>query len=233
MEEMGPVGMLKVAAVQMEPKLNDNQENVARCLEFIQIAAGEGARLIVFPECAISGYMFPSLSDAMMASETVPGPSTDLLMAACQDLNLYVVIGLLESGLDACYNTAALLGPWDLLDKYRKLHLPQIGVDRFAGRGEGPINICETEIGRLGLGICYDAMFPEYVRVLSLMGADILVLPTNWPETSSVYPDFVVQTRAAENHVFVVAANRVGEEGGATFIGRSMIVNCHRGDILA
>ncbi|HEY49650.1 MAG TPA: carbon-nitrogen hydrolase family protein [Dehalococcoidia bacterium] len=233
MEDTGYVGTLKVAGVQMEPRLLDREENLARCLESMQIAAREGARLIVFPECALTGYMYSSLDEAMPVFETVPGTSTEMLIAACRDLNVYVVVGLLERDIDDCYNTAALLGPWGVLAKYRKLHLPHLGIDRFINPGNMPIEVCETEIGRLGLGICYDARFPEHARVLTLKGADILVLIANWPEPSIVFPQFIIPTRAIENHVFCVAVNRVGEEGGERFIGRSAILNCHMGEPLA
>ena len=83
------------------------------------------------------------------------------------------------------------------------------------------------------MGICYDALFPEHARVLALKGADIFVLPTNWPEQREFIPEHVIPTRAAENRIFIVAVKRIGEERGAKFIGRSVITHCGKGTVLA
>jgi predicted amidohydrolase len=224
---------LKVAAVQMEPKLLDKERDLARCLGLIQTAAGAGAGLIVFPECALTGYVFSSLEEALPVCEPIPGPSTATLADACRRLGVYAVIGLLEADNEECYNAAVLLGPEGLLSKYRKLHLPYLGIDRFVRRGKLPPDVCETGIGSIGIGICYDAMFPEHARVLALQGADIFVLPTNWPEQREFIPEHIIPARAAENRMFVVAANRIGEERGTRFIGRSVIAHCNRGSTLA
>jgi predicted amidohydrolase len=222
-----------VAAVQMEPKILDTDRNLTRCLELTRIASGEGARLIVLPECALSGYAFSSLEEAVPFCETVPGPSTDRIAETCRQLDVHVVIGMLERDGRGCYNAAALLGPPGLLGKYRKTHLPYLGVDRFLERGDSPPRVFETGIGRIGVGICYDVMFPEHARVLALGGADVLALPTNWPEQREHIPEHVVPARAAENRIFVVAANRVGIERGTRFIGTSVIAHCAKGAVLA
>jgi predicted amidohydrolase len=80
-------------------------------------------------------------------------------------------------------------------------------------------------VGKIGLSICYDLDFPEYARVLALMGAQIIVTSTNWPDDIEFVPDHVVQTRARENVVNLVAVNRAGEERGVRFIGRSKVVD--------
>jgi predicted amidohydrolase len=225
--------IIKVAAVQMEPKILDTDRNLTRCLELTRIASGEGARLIVLPECALSGYAFSSLEEAVPFCEAVPGPSTDRIAETCRELDVHVVIGMLERDGRGCYNAAALLGPPGLLGKYRKTHLPYLGVDRFLERGDSPPRVFETGIGRIGVGICYDVMFPEHARVLALGGADVLALPTNWPEQREHIPEHVVPARAAENRIFVVAANRVGIERGTRFIGTSVIAHCAKGAVLA
>jgi predicted amidohydrolase len=225
--------IIRVAAVQMEPRILDTDRNLTRCLELTRIASREGARLIVLPECALSGYAFSSLEEAVPFCETVPGPSTDRIAETCRQLDVHVVIGMLERAGRGCYNAAALLGPPGLLGKYRKIHLPYVGVDRFLERGDSPPKVFETGIGRIGMGICYDVMFPEHARVLALGGADLLVLPTNWLEQREHIPEHVVPARAAENRIFVVAANRVGIERGTRFIGTSVIAHCAKGAVLA
>ena len=224
---------LKIAAVQMEPKILEKDRNLTRCLELIQVTAREGAQLIVFPECALTGYVFTSLEEALPLCESIPGPSTEKILSLCQELNVYVVLGLLEREADKYYNAAVLLGPGGMLAKYRKIHLPYLGVDRFLNHGDLPPTVCQTEIGRIGMGICYDINFPEHARVMALKGADIIVLPTNWPLHREFVPQHIVPARAAENLVFVVAVNRVGEERGTRFIGRSKIAHWAGGIALA
>lgn len=216
---------VKIAGLQMDPKILEKERNLARCLELIELTAREGARLIVLPECALTGYCFSSLEEALPAAEPILGSSTEKLMAACRELNVYVIVGLLEKDGDKCYNTAVLLGPHGLVGKYRKLHLPYIGVDRFLNPGDLPLTVYDTEVGKIGMGICYDLMFAEHSRVLALQGADLLVFPANWPERATVYPDYIVPARAVENHVFCVAVNRVGTERGTQFPGRSKITH--------
>ena len=216
---------IKIAGLQMRPKILEKEKNLARCLELIELAAEEGARLIVLPECALTGYCFSSLEEALPVVEPIPGPSTKKITAACRKLNVYVVLGLLEQDADRCYNAAVLLGPQGLLGKHRKIHLPYLGVDRFLNHGDLPPTVYDTEVGKIGLGICYDLMFAEHSRVLGLQGAELLVFPANWPETGRVYPDYIVPTRAIENRVFCVAVNRVGKERGTKFPGRSIIAH--------
>jgi predicted amidohydrolase len=218
------VEKVKVAAVQMEPKILKKDRNLARCLELIRVTALENARLIVFPECALTGYMFASLEEALPFSEPIPGPSTNEIFGLCRELNVYVVIGLLEIDEGNFYNAAALIGPKGLVAKYRKTHLPCLGVDRFVKHGNLLLTVCDTNVGRIGMGICYDANFPEHARILALKGADIVVYPANWPEHYSQFlPEHLMPTRAIENRIFVVAVNRVGEERGTKFMGRSKI----------
>jgi len=214
---------VKIAGVQMAPQIGDKAHNLGHCLDSIQTAAREGARLIVFPECALSGYAFSSREEAWPAAEPVPGPSTEAIAEACGQLGVYVVVGLLEQAGGSLYNAAALVGSQGLVGVHRKAHLPVLGVDRFVDLGNLPPTIYDTGVGRIGMGICYDLMFPEHARVLALQGAEIIALPTNWPEMAEFNPAYLVPARAAENHLWLVAVNRVGEERGFSFIGRSRI----------
>jgi 5-aminopentanamidase len=223
---------VKLAGVQMDVKIGANQENLDKMLAYMRTAARNQADLIVFPECALSGYMFSSREEALPFMETVPGPSTAKLAAACQELNVYAVVGLLEKAGRQCFNAAALIGPQGLIGNYRKNHLPFLGIDRFVDPGNAPFQVFETPIGKIGLHICYDCTFPESARVMTLMGADILVLPTNWPEGRRNVSEHVVITRAYENRVHLIAVDRVGVERGGKFIGGSKIVSAS-GDVLA
>jgi predicted amidohydrolase len=195
-------------------------------------ATDNGADLIVFPECTLTGYVFSSREEAVPFMETIPGAATDEMGALCQQLGVHIVVGLLEKDGAECFNAAVLIGPGGLVGKYRKNHLPFLGVDRFLDHGNKPFEVFNTPVGRLGLHICYDANFPECARVMALLGADILILPTNWPQGRGKVAKYVINTRAYENKVHFVAANRVGEERSTRFIGSSKIINAW-GDTLA
>ena len=223
---------VKIAAVQMDPKIMKNGENLERILLEARAAAKKGADLIVFPECVLSGYVFSSREEAIPFAESIPGVSTERLAACCQELGVYVVYGLLERDGDKCYNSTVLVGPKGLIGKYRKIHLPFLGVDRFTDAGNSPFQVFETPIGNIGIHICYDCNFPESARIMALLGADIITLPTNWPVGRERVVNYVVNARAYENRIHLVAANRAGSERGTRFMGRSKIVGAS-GDTLA
>jgi len=223
---------VKIAAVQMDPKITKNSDNLNKILAETEVAASNGADLIVFPECALTGYVFASREEAIPFMETIPGPSTDKLAVCCQKLGVHVVFGLLEMEADKCFNAAVLVGPSGLVGKYRKNHLPFLGIDRFVDPGDKPFQVYQTPIGNIGLHICYDCNFPESARIMALLGADILALPTNWPQGRGKVAKYVVVSRAYENKVHLVAVDRVGSEQGAKFIGLSKIVDAW-GDTLA
>ena len=216
---------MKVAGAQMNPWILEKERNLEKCLDNIRIASKAGAKLVVFPECALTGYCFASRDEALTMAETVPGWSTRTASALCRELEIYVVIGLLEKARDKLYNTAAFLGPEGLIGKYRKTHLPYLGADRFTDHGNKPYQTYTTPVGNIGLNICFDLRFPEPSRVMALKGAEVIVLPTNWPEGAENSPEHYVNTRASENRVNYVAVNRVGSERGFRFIGCSKIVD--------
>ena len=223
---------IKIAAVQMNPKIMRNRENLDKILLRTKSAASNGADLIVFPECALTGYVFASREEAIPFMETIPGPSTDRLIACCKELSVYVIVGLLEIDAGSCFNVAVLMGPQGLVGKYRKNHLPFLGIDRFIDPGDKPFQVYKTPVGNIGIHICYDCNFPESARVMMLLGADILILPTNWPEGREKVAKYVINTRAYENKVHLVAVDRIGRERGVRFIGSSKIIDAW-GDMLA
>jgi predicted amidohydrolase len=141
-----------------------------------------------------------------------------------RELGVYVAYGLIERDGDRLFNALVLVGPEGLVGKaYRKIHLPYLGLDRFVTPGDRPFRVEDTPLCRVGLNICYDASFPESARILSLKGSDVILLPTNWPTGSDEFAEHGIPTRALENHVYLIAANRVGEERGFRFMGRSAI----------
>jgi predicted amidohydrolase len=215
---------MHVAVAQTEPKLGEKERNLDVGLALLEESVALGAELLVLPECAIPGYMFGSLEEAMPYAEEIPGPSTDALEAACRRLGAHVVCGLLERDGDLLRNAAVLVGPDGLVGSYRKTHLPFLGVDRFTTPGD-ELPIFDTTLGRIGIEICYDLRFPEVTRTLALHGAEIVAHPTNFPMAAKVQTELITVARAAENRIYLLTANRVGKERWGEFCGWSQIVD--------
>ncbi|HEX8071099.1 MAG TPA: nitrilase-related carbon-nitrogen hydrolase [Pyrinomonadaceae bacterium] len=216
-----------IACVQMDCALGEVATNRERIAARLREAARRGAELVIFPECALTGYCFESLPEAAEFAEAADGTSAQALVGVCRETGAHAVVGYIERAGARYYNAALLLGPRGVVGSYRKAHLPFLGVDRFLTPGDEPFRVYELPAGRVGLNICYDASFPEATRVLKLLGAQLVVLPTNWPPGAWRTPAFVLNTRAQENHVYFAAANRVGVERGWRFIGRSKVVDCN------
>src|SRR6185436_19398361 len=215
-----------VAGLQCDPQIARPSLNLEMIADLAARARAAGASLAIFPECAVSGYCFDSAEEALEVAESVPGPATTALAAIAKRLNLHLVVGMLERAGEQLYNAAVLVGPSGLIGSYRKIHLPFLGVDRFTAHGRAGFQVYDTSLARIGLNICYDCSFPESARVMMLGGADMIALPTNWPESGGcAVPDFVVPTQALENKLYYAAVNRAGTERGVKFIGRSSIVD--------
>lgn len=212
---------IPVAGIQMDFKLGDNAGNVARMIAQLDDPQVASAQLVVFPECAVSGYCFDSRDEAWPHAEPIPGPATDAMLAAAKARGKHLVFGMLERHGDKLHNSCVLLGPEGIVGVYRKIHLPFLGVDRFVDAGTEPLRVYDVGPMRVGLHICYDGSFPECVRVLTLLGADLIVLPTNWPPGADTFAELLPNARALENHIYYMAVNRVGEERGFQFIGTS------------
>lgn len=224
--------MPRFAAVQFEAIPFDPETNLKRVEAKIGEAASLGAQVVVFPECALTGYVLTA-DEANAVAEPIPGPRVERLSGVCHQEGTLAAVGTIEvDEYGHLFNAAVLLGPSGVLARYRKTHLPFLGVDRFLAAGDSLPGPFATEAGRLGMLICYDLRFPEPIRVLALNGAQVVMLLTAWPSKATLYPEFINRARAGENHVYVVAANRVGEERGVRYLGRSIITG-PGGEVLA
>jgi predicted amidohydrolase len=221
-----------VAAVQFDCILNDAAANLAAIRRLLHGAADRGANLIVFPELALTGYGFPTREAVESIAQTIPGPATEAVAADCRERNVFAVFGMIEKDGDKRFNSAATVGPKGVVAGYRKIHLPCVGIDRFLDPGDRPMAVHDLGGLKLGVNICFDASFPESVRVLALLGADVVALPTNWAEVAHRNATLVSRVRALENHIYYVAVNRVGDETGYHYIGQSSITS-FTGDFLA
>jgi len=212
---------MQISGIQTDVTLGDRDANLAVMQTMVAQETAAGSRLIVFPECFITGYCFDSKQEAMPFAESLDGPSVRFAADLCQTHNCFIVFGLLEQDGDRLFNTAVLVGPGGLIGSYRKVHLPYLGVDRFTTYGDRPFEVFEADGVRIGMLICYDGGFPEASRILALQGADLIVLPTNWPPGAETMSCFSINSRAMENGIYFAAVNRVGTERGFSFIGCS------------
>ena len=169
---------------------------------------------MVFPECALSGYGFSSREEGLAHAVSLESAPVRSVVEACKRHECYCIFGLLERDGDRLYNACVLTGPEGVVGSYRKVHLPFLGIDMFVDPGDRPFAIHDAGGLKVGMHICYDGGFPETARVLALLGADLLVLPTNWPTHSECAAEHMIPTRAMENTVYVMAVNRVGMESG-------------------
>jgi predicted amidohydrolase len=214
---------LKIAAVQMDVTLGEKSRNLDRITAALEETSQHGAQLTIFPECAVTGYCFDSLEEALPFSESVSGPSCEIVATACARLGVHAIVGFLEADGERLFNACVLIGPGGVLSCYRKIHLPFLGIDRFTTPGDRPFAVHQIGDARIGMNICYDSAFPEAARCMALDGADLIALPTNFPPGAECMTEHVVNTRAMENKVFYACVNRVGVERGFSFIGHSKI----------
>ncbi len=220
---------MRLSCVQTDVSLADVAGNLQRVFDWLEVAAAADADLVVFPECMLTGYGFESRDEAISHAVPIDDPIFARLAAACgRQRHLHLVIGFLESacgedGVQKLYNASAVVGPDGVVASYRKIHLPGLGVDRFVDRGDRRYAIHSVDEARVGLAICYDSSFPEPSRLMALAGADLIALPTNWPVAAARTAELVPPARSMENHIYFAAANRVGDEAGFRYCGRSSI----------
>ncbi|MFP3951534.1 MAG: nitrilase family protein [Candidatus Bathyarchaeia archaeon] len=226
----GEESLAKISCCQMKPEIGDRVGNLESALDWIKASVEEGGDLIILPELCISGYVFNSREEAYSLAEAVPGgESIKTLEDAANEHQVHIVAGLAEEEDSCIYNTAVLVGPDGYIGKYRKLHL-WYEEHLFFEEGDLGLPVFYTPWGRIGLMVCYDMWFPEISRIYAAMGADLLVVPTNWPEPRDIggitdITDKLLITQAHMNSVYIAACDRVGYERGVTFKGRSIIID--------
>jgi predicted amidohydrolase len=206
-----------------------------------KIARTRGADLVVFPECALGGYVDPAPGAPPPPALTPDGPEiAELARLAGPTV---VCVGYTEADGDGgSYSSAVCVNGDGVLGHHRKVHLPPGEKGRFAEGGR--FHAFDTPIGRLGMLICYDKCFPEAARTLARDGADVVVSLSAWP-ISRTRPsrwirrdrqtrafNVIDQARAVENQVVMVSANQTGTLGGLRFLGNSKIVDAE-GTVLA
>ncbi|MCP3028910.1 nitrilase-related carbon-nitrogen hydrolase [Halobacillus sp. A5] len=210
----------KAASIQFNPKLNRRNANIRELKSRVKQAAEQGAKLIVTPEMATTGYHYLDRSAISTYVDTIPGLTTDQFSEIAEEYNVYIVIGMAEEDLETglYYNSAALVGPEGFIGKYRKIH--QWVVENYwSCWGDTGCPVYETQIGKIAMIICQDSTYLESARLAAVNGADILCFPTN----SSSASISMLQHWAEMNGLYVVSANRSDKEEDFQMIGASAI----------
>ncbi|OGU08091.1 MAG: carbon-nitrogen hydrolase [Geobacteraceae bacterium GWC2_58_44] len=219
---------IRAAAVQFTIALGDIDANLAHVTQTLRLLALEGVELAVLPEMWSCGFAYRELNSLARRTPELVARLSEL----SRELSMVIVGSLPEAHGDKVFNTAYLLDRGTLAGSYRKLHLFSLmGEDRSLDSGDS-ILVAQTSVGKIGVMICYDIRFPELARRLALEGAEIIVVPGEWPKPREEHWRTLLKARAIENQLFVVAANCCGVVGKLDFFGQSLIIG-PKGEILA
>jgi 5-aminopentanamidase len=218
-----------VAACQLSLAIGDLDGNLAAAAGAVESAAAAGAGLVVLPELCDSGYVFTGAAEARaLASPAGESPALRQWQALAARHRTVIVGGFCELGpAGELFNSAALVDASGIRSVYRKAHLWDAEKLVFTPGTSVP-PVVDLPEGRVGVMICYDLEFPEWVRGVALAGADLIAAPVNWPAAPrppAERPSEVVkvQAGAAVNGVFIVVADRCGTERGVGWVGGSLI----------
>ena len=220
--------IVKAGTVQFTVQLGDVDANRAYIWQALRRLAGEGCQLAVLPEMWTTGYDYKRLNELARRTPEV----LEELATLSGELGMVIVGSMPEPHGDKVCNTAYVLDRGKLLGSYRKIHLFSLmGEDRSLHGGDGWL-VVDTSMGRIGVFICNDLRFPELARRLAVEGAEILVVPAEWPKPREEHWRTLLRARAIENQLFVVAANCCGIQGKLDFFGASLIID-PKGEVLA
>ena len=219
---------ITAAAIQFNIRLGDIDSNVEHARKALARAATEGCRLAVLPEMWSCGFHYKELADLAKRTPEV----VEEMGRLSAEYGMVLVGSLPEPDGEKVCNTAYVLDGGRLAGKYRKIHLFSLMNEDRSFTGGDSWLVADTSIGRIGVFICYDLRFPELARRLALEGAEILVVPGEWPKPREEHWRTLLRARAMENQLFIVAANCCGVQGKLDFFGSSLIIG-PKGELLA
>jgi len=213
----------------------DKKANLDKAETLVAEAAGRGARLVVLPE-VFSWRGGPG--DELSGAEPVPGPTAERCASWARRHRIHLLAGSLYEAVPGerkAHNTSLFFGPaGDLLARYRKIHLFDVEIPGQVHVRESAIFlpgrevvVVPTELGTIGLSICYDLRFPELYRELCRKGAQVVCAPSAFTfPTGSAHWEVLVRARAIENQVYMIAPDQVGTTPrGSTDYGDSIIAD--------
>ncbi len=210
----------------------DRDDNLARALASMERARDAGAELVVFPELALDRF-FPQYRVCGWAdtvAESIPGPTSDRIAAHARALSLVTVFNLYErTGDGRTFDSSPVFdADGSLLGVTRMVHITEyegFHEQAWYHPGDTGAPVYDTAVGRIGVAICYDRHYPEYMRALGAAGADLVCIPQagtagEWPE--GMY-EAEIRAAAFQNGYFAALCNRTGEDDGLMFAGESFV----------
>jgi predicted amidohydrolase len=221
---------MQIALVQQHAT-SDRQANVASGLAALEAAAANGSQLVCFAELAFEPFypQHPAGPESARLAEPVPGPITEAFQAKAAELGVVVVLNLFERDGNRTFDSSPVIdADGSLLGRTRMIHIteyPCFHEQGYYTPGDTGAPVYDTAIGKVGVAICYDRHFPEYMRTLGVGGAEVVVVPQagavgEWP--AGLY-EAEMQVAAFQNGYFTALCNRVGEEECLTFGGESFV----------
>lgn len=221
---------MKVALIQQHAT-GSRQDNLSRGIKAVEEAAQRGAHLVAFAELAFDHFLpqRPAGKDYLANAEPVPGPTTELFSRKAKELGVVIVLNVYEREGDKAYDCSPVIDAnGRIVGKTRMIHIIDAPLFREKGYytpGDLGAGVFDTAAGRIGVAICYDRHFPEYMRALALKGAELVIIPQagavgEWPH--GVF-EAEVQIAAFQNGYFAALVNRVGTEDEVTFGGESFV----------
>jgi N-carbamoylputrescine amidase len=210
----------------------DKSANVERGLAAFDRAVSQGANLVCFAELAFERFhpQFPATPQSRDKAEQVPGPMTEAFAKRAREHGVVVVLNLFERDGGRTFDCSPVIdADGRLLGRTRMIHITDYAWFHERGYyapGDTGVPVYDTKVGPIGVAICYDRHYPEYMRALALAGADLVVVPQagalgEWPE--GLY-EAELRVAAFQNGYFAALCNRVGEEEHVTFGGESFVV---------
>jgi predicted amidohydrolase len=221
---------MNIALIQ-QCATTDKSANLAKGLENAEKAAGQGAQIIYYAELAFEPFYPQNRAAGSVAdlAETIPGPTTEAFAALARKHGVSFVLNLFERNGNRTYDSSPVISPkGELLGKTRMVHVPDYACfherDYYAF-GDMGAPVYDTGFGRIGVAICYDRHYPEYMRALALAGAEVVIIPQagaidEWPD--GLY-EAEMRVAAFQNGFFTVLCNRVGKESKLEFSGESFV----------
>lgn len=226
---------MDIALVQQSPA-EESSDALQQGLDRLEEAAEAEADLVVFPELSFTPF-YPRIpvserdASALDLAEPVPGPATEAIAEKAAELGMVVVFNLMERDGDRTFDTSPVIdADGTLLGRTRMMHVTEyqhFHEQGYYAPGDTGAPVYDTAAGRIGVAICYDRHYPEYMRALALQGADLVVVPQagtvgEWPD--GMY-EAELRVAALQNGIFTALANRVGWEGEMHFAGRSFVTD--------
>ncbi len=224
--------IIKIALIQQQNTSN-RDHNLKRGLQALDKAAAAGAELVIYPELSFLPFLpqNPASPGFENWAESIPGPTTKLFCSKAARLRLVIVINLLEIYQGRTYDSSPVIDSnGQLVGLNRMVHVmesPGFYEKGYYHPGDLGAGVFETSVGKIGVAICYDRHFPEYMRALALKGAELVVTPQAGAKDEWPGGLFEAELRVAafQNGYFCALANRVGQEALLEFDGGSFVVD--------